>query len=211
MRDSIYTPRPKTTYADYLEFEEKSQTKHEFCGNEIRAMAGGTPKHARLATNFLVRLGVGLDGQSCQPINSDQRVRVEATADAFYPDAIVSCPPQQFSPFDRNALTNPTLILEVLSPATRRYDRSAKFAAYSQIQSLRDIIFLETEFVQLEHFHRENAAQEWQFRGYFRREDRVRIESLGIELALEEIYRGVEATNAIMDIGTESADTFASE
>jgi len=74
-------------------------------------------------------------------------VRVEATGDAFYPDALVSCPPQEFSSFDRNALTNPTLILEVLSPATRRYDRSSKFAAYSQIELLRDIIFLETEFV----------------------------------------------------------------
>jgi len=68
MRDSIYTPLLETTYAEYLEFEEKSQTKHEFCGGEIRAMAGGTPKHARLASNFGGELYVGLKGQSCQPI-----------------------------------------------------------------------------------------------------------------------------------------------
>lgn len=198
MRDPIYSPHTPISYADYLAADEASSKKHEFCGGAIRAMAGGTPTHSKLGTNALGELYSALRGRSCQPRNSDQRVRVDETGEAFYPDALVVCAPDEYSSFDRNALVNPTLILEVMSPSTREFDRTAKFASYSLIPSLRDVLFIESNFVRIEHYHRENAQTEWFYRAFYRRADSFSIESLQISLSLEAIYLGVDVPDALL-------------
>lgn len=205
MRDPIFLGSQAINYEDYLALEEKSKTKHEFTGGKIRAMAGGTPKHARLASNTFGRLFMALDGKPCQPLTSDQRVRVEEIHEGFYPDVLVSCPPEEFSPFDRNALTNPTLIVEVLSPSTRGYDKTQKFGAYSLLPSLRDLVFLEPDFVCLEHYHRESPQDEWRYRVYYKRTDVFTLEHLGVQLSLEEIYRNVDASE-VLTLPLENSD-----
>lgn len=122
------------TYKDYLALEAESDVKYEYHDGFIVAMAGGSPEHGLIAGNFISSVNGALLGGSkpCATFTSDVKVHIGATNRIYYPDASIVCGPYQRSPKDANALTNPILILEVLSESTMAFDRRAKFAHYCQ-------------------------------------------------------------------------------
>lgn len=129
-------------YRDYLELEADSNVRHEYLDGQIYAMAGGTPAHAALATTVAGLLLVQLRAGRCRPLNSDLRVRVLATGLATYPDVSIICGPHEVDPENKNTVTNPTVLVEVLSPSTEDYDRGEKFAHYKRIPSLRQYMLV---------------------------------------------------------------------
>ncbi len=129
------------TYAEYLGFEASSNVKHEFLGGQIYAMAGGTPEHAALAAAAITLLGPQLRGGECRPYNSDLRVRTP-TGLTTYPDVTIVCGPRQIDGIDPLAITNPTLIVEVLSRSTEEYDSGDKFEHYKTFPSLREYVLV---------------------------------------------------------------------
>jgi len=128
------------TYAEYLLLEKFSNVKHEFWDGQMYAMGGGTPEHSALAVAVAAALVPQLRGQ-CRVYNSDLRV-VTATGLATYPDVTVVCGPLQPHSEDHDAVTNPRLIIEVLSPSTEDYDRREKFEHYKSLASLQQYILL---------------------------------------------------------------------
>src|SRR5439155_18899105 len=98
---------------------------HEFLDGVVWPMAGGSPDHAGIAANVARLLGNQLAGQPCRVFTSDLRVRVKATGLGTYPDVTVICGQLEFDPEDpkRHTVTNPRMIVEVLSPSTEEYDR----------------------------------------------------------------------------------------
>ena len=119
------------SWADYLALEESSNVKHEFLGGQIYGIAGGTPEHAALKAAITGLLFAQLRGGRCRLHDADLRVRVPETGLATYPDVTVACGPLERHPQDQDAVTNPTLIVEVLSRSTADYDRGDKFEHYS--------------------------------------------------------------------------------
>jgi Uma2 family endonuclease len=134
--------RARYEWADYLALEASSNVKHEFLDGQIYAMAGGTPEHAALAAAMIGILFDRLRRGRCRIHDSDLRIRVLATGLATYPDATVVCGPLERDPADENAVTNPTLIVEVLSRSTEEYDRGDKFEHYKRIPSLRQYVLV---------------------------------------------------------------------
>jgi Uma2 family endonuclease len=130
------------SYADYLALEAASTTKHEYLGGQIFGMAGVTPEHAAIAAAVVALLFPQLRAGRCRVHDSDLRVRVAVTGLATYPDVTVVCGPRELHPEDQNAVTNPTLIVEVLSPGTAGYDRGDKFEHYKRIPSLRQYVLV---------------------------------------------------------------------
>jgi Uma2 family endonuclease len=106
------------TLEDYLSVEEMSAVRHEFVDGQIFAMAGGTPEHAALSAAVLVVLGGKLLGGRCRPYSADLRIRVLATGLATYPDAAVICGEPSRDPSSPTHVTNPTVVVEVLSTST---------------------------------------------------------------------------------------------
>lgn len=134
-------PRYRHTYAEYLAYERDSGLKHEFDNGEIVAMAGGSRRHNALA----LRVGAALDAmrrQGCVAFQSDQKVRVLATGRATYPDATVVCGAIEGDPEDPTGptITNPTVLIEVLSPSTEQEDRGNKWLHYQSIPSLQEYV-----------------------------------------------------------------------
>lgn len=129
------------TYDEYLGFEASSNVKHEFLDGQIYAMAGGTPEHAALAAAVITLLGPQLRGSECRPYNSDLRVRTP-TGLTTYPDVTVICGPREIDDVDSLAITNPTLIVEVLSRSTEEYDSGDKFEHYRTFPSLREYVLV---------------------------------------------------------------------
>ena len=126
---------------EYLTIERAAPTKSEFYDGEMFAMAGGTAVHSLIGTNAAIEFGNKLRGKKCVPYNADLRIQVQATGLFTYPDLSVICGPLQFADGD-DTVTNPSLIVEVLSPSTEAYDRGQKFLQYRQIPTLREYLLV---------------------------------------------------------------------
>ena len=149
---SMPTHRIRFTFAEYLAFEASSNVKHEYLDGQIYAMAGGTPDHAALAAAVIGLLFPQLRRGPCRVLDADLRVRVQTTGLATYPDVTVVCGPRELDPDDPHAVTNPTLIVEVLSPSTEDYDRGDKFEHYKRLPSLKQYVLVS---------HREHRIEVW--------------------------------------------------
>lgn len=143
------------SYAQYLAYEQDSGMKHEYDGGEIIAMAGGTLRHNALAFRISAALENGRR-PGCNAFQSDQRVRILATGKATYPDASMVCGPIEGDPADPSGatITNPTLIVEVLSPATEQDDRGDKWEHYQLIPSLQEFVLVSQSHPRVEHYRR---------------------------------------------------------
>jgi len=134
------------TYEDYLALEHDSELKHEFDDGEIFAMAGGSPRHSALA----FRISAAIENtrpSGCTGFQSDMRIRVLATGRATYPDVSMVCGPIELDPDDRSGttITNPVLLVEVLSPSTEEVDRVSKWRDYQRIPSLQEYVLVNQE------------------------------------------------------------------
>jgi Uma2 family endonuclease len=129
-------PHYRHTIVEYVAIEEESSVRHEFANGEILAMAGGTPEHAALAAAVVTLLGGQLRGKSCRVYSSDLRLRVLETGLATYADASVVCGDISRDPNSPTHVTNPAVVVEVLSPSTEHYDRGEKREHYQRIPSL---------------------------------------------------------------------------
>jgi Uma2 family endonuclease len=180
----------RMTFSEYLRSEAASNTKHEFLDGQVYAMAGGTPEHARIAANVIRELGSLLAGGACREYTSDLRVRVLATGLTTYPDVTIVCGSLERDVEDANTITNPTVIVEVLSDSTEAYDRGEKFHHYQRIPSLRAYVLVSQREARIEVFERAGARR-WTFEDV-RAPDAARIEVLGCSLPVAAAYNGVE-------------------
>lgn len=181
------------TPEEYLAFERKATTKHEYLNGQIVAMSGASFAHNFITVNIATSLNVQLMEGECRVATSDMRVKVTQIDSYFYPDVVVVCgePISEDNVFD--TLLNPTLIVEVLSPSTKGYDRGEKFEHYQQIASLKDYILISQNEIRVEHYRRQES--EWlqsEFRGP---EGVLSLISIDCELRLSDIYRRVEITS----------------
>jgi Uma2 family endonuclease len=174
------------TYAQYLELERSSEVKHEYLRGEIFAMAGGSPEHARLAANVIGELGAALRGRPCAVFTSDARVRIEATDRATYSDVTVVCGRLEHAPDDPDSITNPVVIVEVLSDATEADDRGEKFAHYRRLPSLREYLLISQRARRLEIYRRRDDRWLLDEAGAG---ETLRLDSIDVALAVDEIYR----------------------
>lgn len=178
------------TWHDYLLLARSSNIKLEFFDGEIFAMAGGTPEHSALAMAVGIALGGQLEGRPCRVYNSDLRVRVLATGLGTYPDVTVVCGPPEYDPDDRDTITNPTVLIEVLSNTTEEYDRGKKFDSYQQIPALREYVLVSQRERLLEVFRRGEGG-EWS-RLEARTHAAIQVESICCELQVDRIYAGLD-------------------
>jgi Uma2 family endonuclease len=180
--------RHRYTLDDYLAVEEMSGVRHEFLDGEIFAMARGTPEHAALSAAVVTLLGGKLRGGPCRPYSSDLRIRVGATGLATYPDAAVICGEVVRDAHSPTHVTNPAVIVEVLSPGTEDYDRGEKREHYMRIDTLREYVLVSQDRRRVEVFARVAGGEGgWQARTSAAGE-RVEIPSLGLTFVADELY-----------------------
>jgi Uma2 family endonuclease len=178
--------RHRYSFEDYLGVEEISRVRHEYLDGEIVAMAGGTPEHAALSAAVVTLLGGKLRGGPGRPYSADLRIRVRATGLATYPDAAVICGEPVRDPESPTHVTNPAVIVEVLSPSTEDYDRGEKQEHYRRIDSLKEYVLVSQDRRRVEVFHRD-ATGTWEARS-FKSGDEVEVASLGVRFGTDELY-----------------------
>jgi Uma2 family endonuclease len=183
-------PKRKMTAREYLEIEERADTKSEFFNGEMFAMSGASIEHNRIKENLGIEIGARLKGGPCRTYSSDQRVLVEATGLYTYPDIAILCGAGATDPANRNTLTNPTAIIEVLSPSSERYDRGAKFRNYQQIPSLTEYILVAQDEAVCERYVRQ-ADGSWALISFVGLTPTMELTSVPVRIPLADVYAGV--------------------
>ncbi|MEO0474226.1 MAG: Uma2 family endonuclease, partial [Bacteroidota bacterium] len=107
------------------------------------AMAGGTLNHSKLGSNIMAQLINRESTNGCSSFNGDAKIRVDSGNRFVYPDALVVCGEIESSQYDPNSITNPILVVEVLSDSTEKYDQGEKFRIYRNLPSFKEYVLID--------------------------------------------------------------------
>jgi Uma2 family endonuclease len=182
-----YAARPRyLSVEDYLQFEELSATKHEYIGGELFAMTGATKRHNVISLNVASALLIHLRGGPCRTYVENVKVRLTVSRDEifYYPDVSVACGPQEL---EKVFLTDPKLIVEVLSPSTERTDRREKALNYREIPTLEEYVLVAQHRPEITLSRR---SEDWRAQVLTRLDAVAEFRSIAFTLALDRIYEG---------------------
>ena len=179
------------TPEQYLDIESKAEFRSEYINGEMFAMSGATPNHARIVLNTARRLTEQLDGRPCEAFGGDLRLYSAKYNSFTYPDALVTCGPHRFLDSRRDTLTDATVIVEVLSPSTKNYDRGEKFLFYRSLPSFSEYLLLSQDTIRAEHYVRQ-PDNSWLFREFTGPADEIELKSIGCRLQIQSLYKRVE-------------------
>jgi Uma2 family endonuclease len=191
------TALKRLSIAEYLERERHAEFKSEYFDGEVFAMAVGSLNHSLIAANLIREIGSALKDRQCIFATSDLRVKVDATGLYTYPDATIVCGDLEFDDEKRDTVLNPTVLVEVLSESTEKYDRGRKSQHYRRIPSLKAMVSVSQEDFHVEWYTRESDS--WLLNERTGLDQELDIQSLGIRISLAEIYRNVVITPAPTD------------
>ncbi len=177
------------TVDEYMRIQDEDPMhKYEYLGGLIRLMAGGTPEHARLNMSFHAQLVPQLQGKKCAVFSSDGRVRVPSTGLITYPDLMIVCGRSVMDSEDRYAHVNPTLIVEVTSKSSERYDRGRKRTQYQSVHALREYVIVSHRAHAVDVFTRaEDGTWAAPVRGL--KGEHVTLASIGCTVDVDALYR----------------------
>lgn len=183
--------KSKYTIEEYLTLEKENNFKSQYYSGEIFAMSGGTANHSRIAINSARELSISLRDKDCDVFNSDLMVRIEAADSFVYPDLSVVCGQEEFYGENSRILLNPTIIVEVLSETTERFDRGSKFRKYQTIPGLKEYVLIDQWEAQIDVF-RPIEDGKWELTTFSGLEAVLELSSISVTVPLSEIYRRVD-------------------
>ena len=180
-----YTPE------EYLALEEVAIDKSEYHNGEIVPMSGGTANHNKLAGNFYKKFPLTVNGQDYETFINDVRLWIPQTRRYVYPDIIVIQGEPVYQGSNKTIVTNPLLIVEILSNSTKDYDRGGKFLAYRSIPEFREYILIDQYSYHIEQFAKDSNGK-WVLTEYDSDESVLTLESVEFQMPLREIYARID-------------------
>ncbi len=189
--ETIVEPPRRYSPEEYLAIEVDSAERHEFRNGEIILMAGALPNHNRITLNIGGFLNFASRGKPYQVFAADQRLWIPAHQIYTYPDVTVIQGDLALKEGRRDTLLNPVLIVEVLSDSTAAYDRGDKFEAYRSIPEFQEYLLVSQSSQRIEHYVK-RSPKKWDFQAYDETDMMVQLETIGVELAIVDIYDKVE-------------------
>ncbi len=179
-------PLTLVTPEEYLELDRKSDLRNEYIDGEVVPIIGTTRSHGRILLNTAFALGRRLRGGPCEVIVGGPRLALDDRRLYVYPDLMVACGRLEYQDEKEDTLTNPKLIIEVLSPSTRDYDLGGKRLKYQNVPSIEELLFIEQEQISIEH-HRRLSNGDWGHK-VVGQNALLKLDSIGIELPVVEFY-----------------------
>ena len=179
-----YTPE------EYLALEESAIDKSEYHDGEIVPMPGGTANHNKIAGNFYKKFPLTVNGQDYETFINDMRLWIPHTRRYVYPDIMVIQGEPIYQGSNKTLVTNPLVIVEVLSNSTKDYDRGGKFLAYRSIPEFREYILIDQYSYHIEQFAK-NSNGKWVLTEYDSESSVLILESVEFQMPLREIYERI--------------------
>ena len=175
------------TADEYLELEDRSDTKHEYIDGQVYAMAGASDNHVTIALNLATLLRSHVRGSGCRVCIADMKARIESLNRFYYPDVMVTCDPRDLETSTYKRF--PSLIVEVLSDSTEAGDRGDKFVDYQELETLREYVLINTKRQRVECFRRNEQAL-WVLQ-FYTLQTSFRLDSIDFEATLAALYEDV--------------------
>jgi len=175
------------SHAEYFALERTEDCRYEYLAGEVFAMAGGSERHALISMNTGAALVNATRRLPCRVYGADMKLYIAHHDHFCYPDVMLLC---AAGVRHEDHVEQPTLIVEVLSPSTEAYDRGLKFEHYRSIEALQHYLLLDQDRMHAELYTRADGA--WLLTEAGGEAGVLRLDALGIELALAELYRQVE-------------------
>lgn len=179
------------TPEEYLAMEEVSAIRHEYYQGEIFAMAGATNDHNLIAGDVHTRMNLALTEKGCLVYMTDMQLWVQADRLMTYPDVMVVCGDPKFYEDRTDVITNPIMIVEVLSKSSKDYDRGDKFRLYQSIPTLQEYILIDQYTIYVEQYYLE-TPKKWAVREFNRLTEILQFAKIDFQISLQDIYRRVK-------------------
>ena len=192
---TIATATKTYTAEEYLALEVESDLRHEFRNGAIVEMTGGTPQQNEIVRMFIFLLTAALRKQAYSIFVTDQRLWIPAMKLYTYPDVMVTSKLPDLQPDRKDTVMNPILIAETLSKLTQNYDRGDKFAAYRTMDGFQEYVLIDQYRPQVDHYVKQSVDQ-WLLTTYRGLEAGFKLESVGVEIALADLYEAIEFTDS---------------
>lgn len=185
-------PHRRYTLEEYFDLELRSEERYEYFNGEVFCMSSGTPAHEDIVGNIYESLKPRAREKRCRVFLSNLRVKVPAAAPYRYPDLTATCPAPSYERIGGiNAITNPQLIVEVLSMSTEAYDRGDKFTEYKSVASFREYLLVAQHRPHITHYVKDSDG-EWSYKEINGMDASLRIATLDCEMRLRDVYENVE-------------------
>lgn len=186
---------PALSPEQYLDLERLSEMRHEYLDGLMYAMAGESRDHSRICFNLAATIGSQIRDKNCEGFSPNMKVRAGISDLYAYPDLMIVCGQAVFHDDKGDVLLNPTVIFEVLSPSTEKYDRGEKFLRYrTQIESLQDYVLVSQDRMRIEHHHRESDGA-WSEIIVEGKDSILNLTSIECEIPLGEVFRNTKAAS----------------
>ncbi len=191
-------PKHKYTLEEYLEMDAQSDARLEYREGEVFDMSGVDPDHDQIESNLNLYLRLKLKDKPCRAFLANTRIKTPSAPPYRYGDLSALCGEPQYERMGGvRTLTNPALIIEVLSHSTEGYDRGYKFTHYKSIPSFCEYLLIAQEQPHVSHYVKQENGW-WQQREYTDLKDVVKLVALDCELSLQEIYEAVTFDESVL-------------
>lgn len=183
--EKYYTPE------EFLALEEGAKYRSEYYKGEIFAMAGASKNHNRIIGNLYLKLSASLDNSNCEVFITEIKIWIKEKDLFTYPDLVLVCGKSEFYPERNDTITNPIVIIEVLSDSTKNYDRVEKFEFYRAIPAFREYILVDQYRIHVEHFYLVDKGK-WIYTDYSDMNDLLKFHNIEFQISMKDIYNRVE-------------------
>jgi Uma2 family endonuclease len=183
----------RMTLEAYREIAETAEERYEFCNGEVSTMPGGSPAHSSITVDITTFLNLAVRDTNLQIYNGDLRIWIPSFNHGTYADVFVINGEPEFNGDRNDEILNPLLIVEVLSPSTEAYDRGDKFRKYRSLASFCEYLLVSQIEPYVEQYHQmdRQSSDRWQLQICDRLDRSIALQSLNVELPMQEIYRRV--------------------
>lgn len=180
-----YTPE------EYLKLEEAADYKSEYIDGQIIPMAGGSTNHNRIAGNFYAALNFAFRQQDYEVFMGDVRLWIPKRRIYTYPDVMIVAGEPEYFNNRTDTITNPQVIVEVLSQSTKGYDRQDKFEAYRTIATFQEYLLVAQTRIHVEQFSKTGKKQ-WTLSEYDEEDEAISLASVPLQISLLDFYNRVK-------------------
>ncbi|MBW4603114.1 MAG: Uma2 family endonuclease [Calothrix sp. FI2-JRJ7] len=182
------------TFEEYLKLEDAADSKSEYIYGQIIPIAGVSTNHNDIALNFGAELNFAFKRQDYRVYINEVKLWIPKMLINTYPDVMVIAGEPEYYNQRTDIITNPQIIIEVLSKSTQAYDKEGKFEAYRTIKTFQEYLLIDPTRIHIEHYHK-TGKKNWSFREYDKEDKSITLNSVTFEIAIPDLYNKVQLDN----------------
>ncbi|MBW4421723.1 MAG: Uma2 family endonuclease [Myxacorys californica WJT36-NPBG1] len=182
------------TLEEYLELERNAEFRSEYDNGKITPMTDGTTNHNQISGNSYIALSLGLRRQNFRVFIADVRLWIPTERKFRYPDVMVVAGQPDYYNDRQDTITNPQVIIEVLSDSTEDFDRNGKFTLYQSVPTLQEYILIDQNQIAIHQFFK-TGHKRWTIDQYDEQDSELVLKSFDLKIAIADLYEKVDFVN----------------